>query len=76
MKHFKEWEGFQGRLWKEEVNTRDFIQENYKPYDGDENFLAGPTEATNTLWESCRNFRKKNGRKAACWIWIRISYQV
>ena len=44
------WAGFKGRLWKEEVNTRDFIQNNYKPYDGDESFLAEPTEATNKLW--------------------------
>ena len=43
----EQWKGFKGRLWKEEVNTRDFIQQNYKPYDGDESFLAGPTEATN-----------------------------
>ena len=46
----EEWKGFKGRLWKEEVNTRQFIQDNYKPYDGDESFLAGPTEATNKLW--------------------------
>ena len=39
----EEWNGFKGRLWKEEVNTRQFIQDNYKPYDGDESFLAGPT---------------------------------
>ena len=41
MKQFEEWEGFKGRIWKEEINTRDFIQENYTPYDGDESFLAG-----------------------------------
>ena len=46
MKQFEEWEGFKGRIWKEEINTRDFIQENYKPYDGDESFLAEATEAT------------------------------
>ena len=46
----KEREGFNGRIWKEEVNVRDFIQNNYKPYDGDESFLAGPTEATDKLW--------------------------
>ena len=63
MKHFKEWEGFQGRLWKEEVNTRDFIQENYKPYDGDENFLAGPTEATNTLWGILQKLQKEERAK-------------
>ena len=45
-----QWAGFKGRLWKEEINVRDFIQNNYTPYDGDESFLAGPTEATNKLW--------------------------
>ena len=40
MTDFKQWEGFEGRIWKEEVNTRDFIQKNYTPYDGDESFLA------------------------------------
>ena len=42
----QEWESFTGRLWKEECNVRDFIQNNYTPYDGDESFLAGPTDAT------------------------------
>ncbi len=46
----EQWKGFKGRIWKEEVNTRDFIQQNYKPYDGDASFLAEPTEATNKLW--------------------------
>ena len=50
MTNFDQWDGFDGRLWKEEVNTRDFIQHNYKPYEGDESFLAGPTEATDKLW--------------------------
>ena len=50
MTQFEQWNGFEGRLWKEEINVRDFIQKNYKPYDGDESFLAGPTEATNKLW--------------------------
>ena len=45
MINFEQWEGFEGRIWKEEVNVRDFIQKNYTPYDGDESFLAGPTEA-------------------------------
>nr|WP_176461900.1 formate C-acetyltransferase [Anaeromicrobium sediminis] len=45
------WNGFKGDLWKAEINVRDFIQENYAPYEGDQSFLAGPTEATKTLWE-------------------------
>ena len=50
MLQFEQWNGFEGRLWKEEINVRDFIQKNYTPYDGDESFLAGPTEATDKLW--------------------------
>ena len=55
----KEWEGFEGRIWKEEVNVRDFIQNNYKPYDGDESFLAEPTEATNKLWGELQKLQKE-----------------
>jgi len=44
------WQGFAGDLWKNEVNVRDFIQKNYTPFDGDESFLAGATEATDALW--------------------------
>ena len=56
-----QWNGFKGRLWKEEVNVRDFIQNNYKPYDGDESFLAGPTEATGKLQELQKEERAKGG---------------
>ena len=44
------WRDFHGTQWKEEINLRDFIQNNYTQYDGDESFLVGPTEATDTLW--------------------------
>ena len=53
-----EWQGFEGRIWREEVNVRDFIQKNYKPYDGDESFLAAPTEATNKLWGALQKLQK------------------
>ena len=47
----EEWEGFvPGRWSNTSVNVRDFIQKNFTPYDGDESFLAGPTEATKKLW--------------------------
>ncbi len=59
MKDFKQWAGFEGRIWKEEVNTRDFIQKNYKPYDGDSSFLVGPTEATNKLWGILQDLQKQ-----------------
>ncbi|MCM1309198.1 MAG: formate C-acetyltransferase [Butyrivibrio sp.] len=55
----KEWEGFKGKLWKEEINTRDFIQNNYTPYDGNESFLAGATEATDRLWNKLRELQKE-----------------
>ncbi|MDY3775253.1 MAG: formate C-acetyltransferase [Eubacterium sp.] len=63
MNEFKQWEGFSGRLWKEEINVRDFIQNNYKPYDGDESFLAGPTEATNKLWGKLQELQKEERKK-------------
>ena len=59
MKEFKEWDGFEGKIWKEEINTRDFIQKNYTPYDGDESFLAGPTDATNQLWGELQKLQKE-----------------
>ena len=46
MADFKEWEGFEGRLWKEGIDVRDFIQNNYKPYECVEYFVEGPTYAT------------------------------
>ena len=65
MKEFEQWNGFEGRLWKEEVNVRDFIQNNYTQYDGDEEFLAEPTDATNRLWGKLQELQKaeraKNG---------------
>ena len=48
---YKQWEGFNPGKWSDdEVNVRDFIQRNYTPYEGDDSFLAGPTEATKKLW--------------------------
>src|SRR4026208_2521167 len=45
-----QWEGFNAGLWQGGINVRDFIQQNYEPYDGDEKFLAPPTERTNKIW--------------------------
>ncbi|HIX51885.1 MAG TPA: formate C-acetyltransferase [Candidatus Lachnoclostridium stercoripullorum] len=59
----EQWKGFEGRLWREEVNTRDFIQKNYRPYDGDESFLAGPTEATDRLWGILQGLQKEERAK-------------
>ena len=86
MKDYTQWEGFEGRIWKEEVNVRDFIQKNYTPYvegriwkeevnvrdfiqknytpyEGDESFLAGPTEATNKLWDALQKLQKEERAK-------------
>ena len=63
MKEYTQWEGFEGRIWKEEVNVRDFIQKNYTPYEGDESFLAGPTEATNKLWDALQKLQKEERAK-------------
>ena len=63
MVNFEQWNGFDGSLWKEEVNVRDFIQKNYKPYDGDESFLAGPTDATNKLWGVLQGLQKEERAK-------------
>ena len=63
MKKFKQWDGFEGRIWKEEVNTRDFIQNNYKPYDGDSSFLTGPTDATSKLWGALQELQKEERAK-------------
>ena len=54
-----EWEGFNNGAWQKEINVRDFIQKNYTPYDGDESFLAGPTEATKELWKEILELQKK-----------------
>ncbi len=59
----KEWEGFAGRKWKQQIDVRDFIQNNYTPYDGDETFLAGPTEATDKLWGALSKLQKEERAK-------------
>ena len=63
MTDFKQWNGFEGRIWKEEINVRDFIQKNYQPYDGDESFLADPTPATDKLWGILQGLQKEERAK-------------
>ena len=60
---FDEWDGFTGRLWKEECNVREFITYNYTPYTGDESFLEGPTEATEKLWGRLQELQKEEHDK-------------
>ena len=57
------WRGFTGRKWKEDVNVREFIQNNYTPYDGDESFLAEPTEATRFLWDKVQALQKEERKR-------------
>lgn len=57
------WRGFLGSKWTGEVNVRDFIQNNYTQYDGDESFLAAPTNATHLLWERLQKLQKEEHEK-------------
>lgn len=59
----EQWNDFSGRLWKEEINVRDFIQNNYEPYEGDASFLKGPTEATDKLWGALQKLQKEERAK-------------
>lgn len=59
----EQWQGFKGSKWQDEVDVRDFIQNNYKPYNGDESFLEGSIESTNTLWEKLQKLQKEERAK-------------
>jgi len=63
MEQFEQWKGFKGKLWKTRISTRDFIQNNYTQYDGDESFLEGPTEATDKLWGKLQELQKEERAK-------------
>ena len=63
MPRFCEWNGFSGVKWKDSVDVRSFIQANYTPYDGDESFLCGPTEATEKLWERLKELQSEEREK-------------
>lgn len=56
---FEQWKGFKKGDWKDEINVRDFIQHNYTPYEGDNNFLTEPTEKTKKLWNEVLELYKK-----------------
>ena len=57
------WRSFKGVKWTDDVNVRDFIQNNYTPYDGDESFLAGSTEATDKLWGRVQELQKEERKR-------------
>ena len=63
MTNFEQWNGFKGSKWRDDIDTRDFIIENYTPYDGDESFLEGPTEATDKLWGKLQQLQKEERAK-------------
>ena len=63
MRDFEQWKGFKGEIWRREINTRDFIQNNYTPYDGDESFLEGPSESTDKLWGKLQQLQKEERAK-------------
>ncbi len=63
------WRSFKGSKWTDEVNVRQFIQDNYTPYDGNEDFLEGPSDATNKLWDKVQELQKQereNGGVLEC----------
>ena len=55
----EQWHGFKGSHWIDDINVRDFIQNNYTPFDGDESFLAGPSKATDILWGELQKLQAK-----------------
>ncbi len=59
----EQWNGFVDGKWCNEIDVRDFIQKNYNPYNGDESFLAGPTDATNKLWGELQKLQKEERAK-------------
>ncbi len=63
MANFEQWDGFAGRNWRDSVDVRAFIQENYMMYDGDESFLEGPTKATDKLWGRLQELQKEERAK-------------
>ncbi|MFD8738638.1 formate C-acetyltransferase [Streptomyces sp. NPDC059618] len=66
------WDGFRGGLWRDEINVRDFIQQNYTPYEGDSSFLAGPTERTTAVWKKITDLFPEERAKGV----LDVSYDV
>ena len=60
------WKDFNTGVWDKAVDVRDFIQRNYIPYEGDDSFLAGPTERTTKLWDQVMKLYEEEREKAAC----------
>ena len=58
-----EWRNFNGTKWQQEVDLRDFIQQNYTSFNGDESFLVGPSQATSTLWKELQELQQQERAK-------------
>lgn len=70
----QEWNSFVGGVWQKEINVRDFIQKNYTPYEGDDSFLAGPTQATKDLWDQVMELSAEERAKGGVLTWtLRLS---
>ena len=69
MAQYEQWAGFKGRNWTHSVDVRSFIQDNYTPYEGDDSFLEGPTEANQQIVGEDFRSLKKNVQKVAFLIW-------
>lgn len=63
MTDYRQWDGFDGQLWRETIDVRDFIQRNYTRYEGDESFLEGASEATDILWAEVSRLQKEERAK-------------
>ena len=63
--HTDAWRGFRGDAWREQIDVRQFIQDNYTPYSGDAAFLAGPTPRTTGIWNKILELMKEERRKGA-----------
>ena len=57
------WQGFRTGLWQSEINVRNFIQQNYEPYDGDESFLAAATDRTKKIWQKLEDLFVEERKK-------------
>lgn len=72
----KQWEGFKGDKWRTSVDTRDFIQNNYTEYKGDDSFLEPIAPSTDKLWAKLQELFEIQHEKMAFMTWIAISQQL
>ena len=73
--NFEQWKNFNGGKWQEEIDVRSFIQLNYTPYEGNDEFLQGPTESTKKLWDKVLKLYKKEIPYHNIWIYSGFTYE-